>query len=414
MARQARRSNQSGNNAAVAADEPLIAIRAHDDKMKLIKQVVPRSAGPTIMRMAMQWGYILRVRTRWAGDTDMREYFGARAIEDLAKLGIKLPKIQEFALVKHIEIELLKWEPVKADAAAEAKAAGIVNAAAEIPWEYLFSAATRNVGRFQSLLITRCFSNKSKVKPTAPRRVLFVESAPGRIDEKYGFDDEETRISAAMNVVEDKGLVFARTEPYSKLKAMVEAKDWQAIHVTGVDTHQAAWLIPDFYDAVAKVARREEVIDKNDRLLDGMIIRGDTDSELPVRYDELADLLLASKRPKDRDAPYPYVITLNLYYSGARTARELVRRGAYAALGFLDEIDDEFAERFFQAFYWAWCHDKKLIPEAFLEAWSEMDSDRMHGTAIVIWLGRSMVSETSTPRKSIARKSATKRRTGTR
>jgi hypothetical protein len=408
MARQSRRSNQSGNSAAIPADAPLIAIRAHDDNKKLIEQVVKRSVGPAILRMAMQWGYILRVRTRWAGDTDMREYFGSRAIEDLAKLGIELPKIQQFALVKHIEIELYEGKPVEADLDR------IVEAAAEIPWEYLFSAATRNVGRFQSLLITRCFSNGSDVKPTAPRRVLFVESAPGRIDEKYGFDDEEKRISAAMNIREDRGLVFARTEPYSKLKAMVEAKDWETIHVTGVDTHQAAWLIPDFYDAVAKVARRDEVIDKNDRLLDGMIIRGDTDSELPVRYDELAELLLASKHPKGRKRPYPYVITLNLYYSGARTARELVKRGAYAALGFLDEIDDEFAERFFQAFYWAWCHDKKLIPDAFLDAWSEMDSDRMHGTAIVIWLGRSMVSEAHAPRNSTARKSATKKRIGVR
>ena len=37
----------------------------------------------------------------------------------------------------------------------------------------------------------------------------------------------------------------------------------------------------------------------------------------------------------------PYVVTLNLYYSGARTARELVKRGAHAALGFLDEIKDD-------------------------------------------------------------------------
>jgi hypothetical protein len=408
MARQSQPSNQGSNGAATGADKPLIAIRARGNNKKPIERVVPRGKAPIFVRMAMQWGYILRVRTRWAGDTDMREYFGNRAIDDLAKLGITRKDIQDFALVDHIEIELFEGEPAEGDLKP------IVEAAAEIPWEYLFSAATRNVGRFQSLLITRCLSNGSKVKPTAPRQVLFVESAPGRIDEKYGFEDEEKRISAAVNVREGKGLQFARTEPYTKLKQLIEARDWEAIHVTGVDTHQAAWLISDFYDAVAKVARREEVIDKNDHLLDGMIIRGDRDSELPVRYDEVAELLLASKRPKHRNRPYPNVITLNLYYSGARTARELVKRGAYAALGFLDEIDDEFAERFFQAFYWAWCHDEKLIPAAFLDAWLEMDSDRMHGTAIVIWLGRSMVSEANAAPKSITRKSAAKRRTGAR
>jgi hypothetical protein len=338
----------------------------------------------------------------------MREYFGTRAIKDLDKLGIASKLLQQFALVEHIEIELFEGK------AAKGVSDPIVEAAAEIPWEYLLSAATRNVGRFQSLLITRCLSNGFDVEPPPPRRVLFVESAPGRIEQKYDFEDEEKRIIAAVNLTEgDKGLVMARTEPYTKLKAIVASKAWQAIHVTGIDTHQAAWLIDDFYDAVEKVARRDEVIDKKDRLRDGMIIRGDIDSELPIRFDELADLLLTPTQ-KPHAAQKPYAITLNLYYSGARTARELVRRGAYAALGFLDEIDDEFAERFFQAFYWAWCHDDKLIPDAFLYAWSEMDSDRMHGTAIVIWLGRSMVADSTKAPKRVIRKSAAKRRTGAR
>ena len=178
---------------------------------------------------------------------------------------------------------------------------------------------------------------------------------------------------------------------------------WDAIHVTGVETHQVAWLIDGFYDAVA---RKADVIDKSDQLHDGMIFRGDYDSELPVRYDELADLLGKSRTPTK-------VITLNLYYSGARTSRELVRRGALAALGFLDEIDDEFAERFLQAFYWAWCHNRKSIATAFLDAWEVMDGDRMHGTSIVIWLGSSMAGLETTQRK-VAAKPAAKKRTGTR
>jgi hypothetical protein len=232
---------------------------------------------------------------------------------------------------------------------------------------------------------------------------LFVESAPGRIGQIYNFEDEETRLGAAVNLEENvnpkdnNGLTFSRTEPLSKLKGRLSGKAWQAVHVTGVDTHQAAWLIEDFYSAVA---RRTDVIDESDRLHDGMILRGDRDSELPVRYDELADLLIEPQKP-------PGVITLNLYYSGARTARELVRRGAYAALGFLDEINDEFGELFFQAFYWAWCHDNRSIPDAFLDAWSTMDGDRIHGTSIVIWLGRSMVgrSDTSARRRARTKKS---------
>ena len=358
------------------ADGRLIAIRAHGDKKELIEAFVLANSVRAISRMAMQWGYILRVRTRWAGDADMRDNFGAKAIEDLKDLGIESDTIQRLASVKHIEVELYDSGLMTPDGTL------ILDVASEIPWEYLLSSATQKAGRFVSVLVTRCLANKSNVARGKPGNVLFVESAPGRIGQIYYFEDEEARLSAAVKLTENHGLTFSRTEPFSKLRATLCMKGWDAVHVTGVDTHQAAWLIEDFYSAVA---RSECVIDKSDHLQDGMILRGDHDSELPVRYDELANLLLASKEE------HPGVISLNLYYSGARTARELVKRGVYAALGFLDEIDDEFAELFFQAFYWAWCHADKSIPDAFLDAWSAMDGDRMHGTGIVIWLGHSIV-----------------------
>ena len=377
----ATRSPPSRTAGAPRADERLIAIRAQDHKNKLIEVFVLANSVRIISRMAMQWGYILRVRTRWAGDVDMRDHFGAKAISDFNDLGITSEYIQQFASVKHIEVELSDSGLKTADGTP------VLDVASEIPWEYLLSSATQKAGRFESLLVTRCLTNSADVMGTKPSNVLFVESAPGRIGQIYGFADEEARLSAALNLKENDGLTFARTETFSRLQDTLRKRAWEAVHITGVDTHQAAWLIEDFYSGVARSA---DVIDKSDRLHDGMILRGDYDRELPVRYDELADLLLASKKP-------PGVITLNLYYSGARTARELVKRGVYAALGFLDEIDDEFAELFFQAFYWAWCHyDNKSIPDAFLNAWSAMDGDGMHGTSIVIWLGRSMLGHSDT------------------
>lgn len=330
--------------------------------------------------MAMQWGYILRVRTRWAGDADIREDFGTRAFKDLMELGIARDKILQFASVEQIEVEFQYQESNTQNATRT------LEAASEIPWEYLLSSATENVGRVKSLLVTRCLENNSKIRQAPPRNVLVVESAPGRIGQIYNFKNEETRLEAAVKLKVGRGLELVPTEPFSKLESKIREKAWDAIHVTGVDTHHAAWLIEDFYGTVA---RKDDVIDKSDCLQDGMILRGDRDSELPVRYDKLAGLLLKSKEA-------PQVISLNLYYSGARTARELVKRGAYAGLGFLDEIDDEFAELFFQAFYWAWCRDKKSISHAFLDAWSQMDGDRMYGTNIVIWLGRSIVGQPDT------------------
>lgn len=386
----ARKTQLRRNAAGPRADGPLIAIRAQDDTKQLIEAFVAAKSAPTIVRMALQWGYILRVRTRWAGDADMRDNFSQKAHKDLQDLGIPTDTIQKCASVQHIEVELYDLGLTTADGTL------VLDAASEIPWEYLLSSATQRAGRFDSLLVTRCLRNSSGITPTKPSSVLFVESAPGRIGQIYKFADEEKRLSAAMKLKENHGLTIAKTLPFSRLQYTLRKQAWEVVHVTGVDTHQAAWLIPDFYEAAAK---SERVFDKSDRLHDGMILRGDRDSELAVRYDELADLLLASNKP-------PGVISLNLYYSGARTARELVKRGVYAALGFLDEIDDEFAELFFQAFYWAWCHDNRTIPDAFLEAWSTMDSDRMHGTGIVIWLGRSMVGP---PEKSARRPARAKK-----
>jgi hypothetical protein len=70
----------------------------------------------------------------------------------------------------------------------------------------------------------------------------------------------------------------------------------------------------------------------------------------------------------------------------------LVRLGAHSALGFLDEIDDELAELFFQALYWEWCHANPAIriPDAFLGAWHRLSGRALHGTSIAIWTGRSI------------------------
>lgn len=385
----------SGNDGPPAR-RPLVTIRAHEGGEEPLTHVVMTSSGPAILNIARRWPYILRVRSRWAGDPEMRDYFAEQASNDLTKLGVSAADMPKFALASHIEVEVHELKAGKADTDR------LMEAASEIPWEYLLTSATRNAGRFNPLLVTRCFSNGVDVNSIPPRQVLFVESAPGRIDQEYEFDGEETRIRAAVN----NKMTIAPTLPLGKLKEKVASSNWEAIHVTGVDTHQAAWLIDGFYDVFEKTKPDEkpktDVIDDSDVLHDGMILRGDTESEVPVRYDHLPAILLGSKKK-------PQVITLNLYYSGARTARELVRKGAHAAIGFLDEIDDEFAEQFFQAFYWAWCHDSAAIQSAFLDAWKSMDGDRMHGTGIVIWLGSSMIGFKASQKKNATKRTAKKR-----
>jgi hypothetical protein len=371
-----------------AADQPVVTIRTQIHHRLIEARVLRRAR---VERLAEEWTYILRSRTRWADDQELRQSARVRALDDLERVGVPRTFMKKLASASHVEVELHGWDPADADTNR------LHEAAAEVPWEYLISAGTRGVGRYHTLLITRLFRNRaSAIIPAPPRQVLFIESAPGRLEDAYDFESERDRIRAAVGAdgkrsgdASDASLrtmTISNTENLGQLKKTVWRTHWDVLHVTGVDTHQATWYIPTLYDELAgKHAIWNSIVDSLGRIRDGMILRESNIAELPVSYDELAATLINPESP-------PWLITLNLYYSGARTARELVRQGAHAALGFLDEIDDELAERFFQAFYWAWCRPGGAfaISHAFIEAWQKMTGDRLHGTAIVIWMGRSV------------------------
>ncbi len=355
-------------------------------------------------RLAEEWTYILRSRARWSSDGALRESLRERALADLERLGIPGSFMKRLASATHVEVELHAWDT------SNPAADRIHEAAAEVPWEYLISSATRGVGRYHTLLITRLLRNGAKAKlPPPPRKVLFLENAPGRLEGRYDFAQERTRIAAAIGAeVRFEGRTPAaerRPKPARRPRAVMEVlqtqnlayvtaeaqgSEWDVLHVTGIDTHQAGWAVPTLYDDLKKKHPDiwAQVVDPLERIRDGMILREPNVAELPVLYDQLAAALVNRKSP-------PSLVTLNLYYSGARIAREMVRQGARAALGFLDEIDDELAERFFQAFYWAWCrpHGAFGISHAVVEAWETMADTRLHGTAIVVWMGTSVFDE---------------------
>ena len=362
-----------------------------------------------IERLAHEWSYLLRSRARWVDHPHVRRSLRDRALADLDELGLSQPFVRRLATVRHVEVELHRPR------ATDAPAVAAYEAAAVFPWEYLLSAATRGAGRFQSILITRLNRNGARlVTPPPPGRMLFVESAPGRLGDQYDFESERKRIAAAVRARTEimpgsarrepvhftpspeaggddappREIRFALTETENSLRIIAREGAWQAIHVSGVDTHQASSVIDGFYDDMEKKPTVwQRIADADGRVKDGMILRAPNVSELAVPYDELAAVLVNPRRP-------PSLVTLNLYHSGARIAREFVTQGAYAAIGFLDEIDDELAELFFQAFYWAWCRPGGgcTIPEAFMDAWRQMQGhdDRLHGTAIAIWMGTSV------------------------
>lgn len=363
---------------------PVITIRAWRSNKERIEAKVPRQ--PRLVRLSQEWAYILRTRARWVDNQIQRLRFRERAISDLKSIGVSQYDIERLATFERVEVELHKWDSKDADLNR------IHEAAAEIPWEYILSAATRGKGRFQPLLITRLFRHQTATPPPPPpKKVLFVESAPGRLYEEYDFESERNRIGAAVRGDPDTdNMTILNTPQLSELKQHVRKNAWDVIHVSGVDTHQLPQCIRGFYQDFEKkeAAGWKKICDGSGKVRDGMVLRQDGIAELPVGYDDLADALIDPAKP-------PSVVTLNLYHSGARTAREMVRRGAYAAIGFLDEVDDEVAELFYQAFYWIWCwpSSASTIPQAFMEAWNKMSGHPVHGTSIVIWTGQSVLEK---------------------
>ncbi len=361
----------------------------------LVESLVSRAA--PLVRLSEEWTYVLRSRARWLDHQELRDSIRDRARTALESLGVTPEKMEQFATADHVEVELHDWDSQAAELDR------IHEAAAELPWEYLISAATRAAGRYQNLLVTRVIRNGVKtVRHSGARKVLFIESAPGRLDGEYDFASERRRIQAAVGADGKRAVArraattmeISATEELGLLEKKVRAKAWDVLHVTGIDTHQAAWMINTLYteeELQGKPLIWRSIVDGEGCVLDGMVLREPNVAELPVTYRALADALIDRRRP-------PKLVTLNLYYSGARTAREMVRRGAFAALGFLDEIDDELAERFFQALYWAWSRNDELaITEAFAQAWATMDDPRLQGTGIVIWVGRSVVDKYKAP-----------------
>lgn len=329
--------------------------------------------GKKLVKLAAEWMYVMRNRSRWAGDEGLKDAVSKRAVKTLQELGIARPVLQQIVAAdsRHVELEFSFRDGPRSKEE--------VDAASSFPWEFVLSCATREEGRSLPLLITR-FVAPAAVRPAATGGQLYVESAPGRIRALYSFESERSRLHAAMGTRWQR----ASSPTLDALGSRIAQTRPKVIHVSGVDNHQVAEVIEGFYEdkRVHKIA--------GDIPKDGLIMRGTDLPEIPVPHDDLAPTLAGGQRT----GRVPELVTLNLYYSGARLARDCVREGAHSAIGFLDEVDDEIAEFFFQTFYWAWRRlgpTADTVPKAFGGTWNLL-RDRgadLFGTGIVLWLARS-------------------------
>lgn len=319
------------------------------------------------------WTYILQSRRGWASRKATRDMQAKNAKLDLLQLGLTEDQLQRIARAGRIEVGIFDAAPNPLD-----NERSQLLYARRVPWEYLLSAATRAIGRGQSLSITRHTGAVVQATARAPRSVLYLESAPGYLSNEFDFSSERRVVTSALGFKPSQ-VITSVSETLPIVRSRIGQDKPDIIHIAGVDVHQATEL-------------RDKTDERNSSALDdsrdGLAMLGEHRSLVSIDAGTLADALVSSSAP-------PVLIAFNLYHSAAELAAEVVARGASAAIGFQDEIDDETAEFFFAALYREWQRANWNLFDAFSAAWRSLHGSigHLHGTGIVLWSAHSAFAE---------------------
>ncbi len=307
-----------------------------------------------------RWTYVLQSRRGWANREATRNAQAQNALEELRRLGLTDAQLQRAGAAGRVEVSVFDTErsPSEGDRYR-------LLFARRVPWEYLLSAATGAFGREQPLSITRHAGAAAPAAMRAPHSLLFVQSAPGPLAKEFDFSSERRVVTSALGLEPEK--VFSSVnEDLDTLRSRIGTVLPDVIHVAGIDVHQARGLL----------GPRAELDDRRDALM----VRGERGLLASADGEVLAAAAVPPANP-------PLLIAFNLYHSAAELAAEAVARGAGAAIGFQDEIDDETAEFFFAALYREWRRANWNLFDAFSAAWRALRGSvsHLHGTGIVLW-----------------------------
>lgn len=373
--RHGPRGMDDESQSALRAQQPLITI--HDRE----GQIASIADGAEYQAAASRWAYVLQSRRGWAYRRATRDTQSRRAMEELRRLGLTEEQLQRASGAGQIELRIRA-----ADAPASAGRPYDVTIARRVPWEYLLSAATAALGRQQPLSITRHLPAAEAASVSAPalapaaaarmpRTLLYLQSAPSPIDRAFDFDSERRVVRSTLGFGE-ADVTQVINPDLEQLGAAIRRRAPDVIHVAGVDVHQARSLL----------GPKVRVDDSSD----GLVIKGERGTLASVHGVPLAQVLIHPATP-------PLLVGFNLHHSSAELAAEAVSRGAGAALGFQDEIDDEIAEFFFAALYREWRRFNWNLVDAFSAAWRSLRDGiaHLHGTGIVLWSAASAFDATT-------------------
>lgn len=377
----------------------------------------PQGVQPkSLAQQAMRWSYVLRTRERWADNPDARSRHELEALATLQGFGLGDADIQRIARAEQVIVRM-PW--VKEDTGW----AGRI-----FPWEYVISAATRPMrsrvdARFAVMRELRQATGAAKPvreKIGSGARVLYVQSAPGRLADGWDFDGERRRLARVL-----EGTAEIRVLKNPMLDTLVaEVAGWKPdiLHLSGFDNVQGLaalrelagpqtlidvpqLLLPDTGDADRHnlVARSLARLLQDERVLqDGYLMTSPNGRPCVVTALDLAESLGAAGHR-------PFLASVSVASSAARTAALLVGQGAVsAAVGFQGDFDSSFGDYFFELLYSELLGQSPGLSAAFQRTWATARHQprARRVTGIALWAafdlattGKAVTGAAGLPRK---------------
>lgn len=318
---------------------------------------------------ALKWTYVVRSRARWSGLEKSSTEQAARAHATLLRLGLTPSDLDAIAAEGAVTIvipfvqESDGWE------------------ARIFPWEHVIASATSKARNKRPITITRELTretpSKGRTKPRATRRaaspkILFVQSAPGALQDDYSFETEQRLVQSSLRAQSNKLWDTLINPTSAGLEQKIQDFRPDIIHLAGFDSHQGLSLLS------GKAMPTEPA----EGARDGYLLVDTSGQPDVVAAERLASLLTAHGTHR------PTLISFSIYNSAARLAPLAVASGAAAAIGIQDALADDVVELFYGSFYLAWRKSEWDLLDAFRGAWDKVRTHNptaVRGSGLVLW-----------------------------
>lgn len=308
---------------------------------------------PELIDAAREWSLRARNRYRWNTDPGAYETLASKIRQDLRDLGMTVDGLKSIARHRVVEVS------------AAGTQTPLGTSGSRVPWEFVLPAAAYIERSDQPLVVVRRMpvrAASSRPRELPIERLLVITSGPGKLRDYYDFDSEGRLVNRGLRVPTQQ----LNDPTLEDVEKTVDGFHPDIVHLSGVDLHQGSQLLgsppppEDHSGAFFKY--------KDSRFKNGE----------PIAFDDsrIAEAIVRGQPPA--------FVGLNFYHS-AGLAAELVRRGAGAALGFFESIDDVLAETFFYHFYSSL--RRRSLLQAFAIAFEALQPSRQDllGAGVVLW-----------------------------